>query len=146
MSKVELELTTYDALQHNINDKAARIEALEKQIRSLKNAHEVEIVKLVEKGKVRVVEKYITPLSTFFWFRNKEEDVKPKYKGFDDVKQEVYEHFKQGIFKEELEKQKHEQMEIVFKQLQDKEETISGLKAEIERLKCRTLLERIRNK
>lgn len=106
----------------------------------------MEIVKLVEKGKVRVVEKYITPLSTFFWFRNKEEDVKPKYKGFDDVKREVYEHFKQGIFKEELEKQKHEQMESVFKQLQDKEETISGLKAEIERLKCRTLLERIRNK
>lgn len=39
MSKVELELATYDALHHNINDKAARIEALEKQIRSLKNAH-----------------------------------------------------------------------------------------------------------
>lgn len=146
MSKVELELATYDALQHNISAKAARIDALEKQLQMMKDAHEAEIVKLVEQGKVRVVEKYITPISTLFWFLNKEENVEPKYKGFDDVKQEVYEHFKQCIFKEELEKQKQEQLESVFKQLQDKEETISGLKAEIERLKGRTLLERIRNK
>lgn len=138
--EVRLDLVTYDALQHSIQSKTERINALERELAKVKEDHEAEIEKLTKQGKVRCIGINRHPFIPFLVSGEKE------YKGFDDVKQEVYEHFKQGIFKEELEKQKHEQMESVFKQLQDKEETISGLKAEIERLKCRTLLERIRNK
>lgn len=138
--EVRLDLVTYDALQHSIQSKTERINALERELAKVKEDHEAEIEKLTKQGKVRCIGIKRHPFIPLLVSGEKE------YKGFDDVKQEVYEHFKQGIFKEELEKQKHEQMESVFKQLQDKEETISGLKAEIERLKCRTLLERIRNK
>ena len=138
--EVRLDLVTYDALQHSIQSKTERINALERELAKVKEDHEAEIEKLTKQGKVRCIGIKRHPFIQFLVSGEKE------YKGFDDVKQEVYEHFKQSIFKEELEKQKHEQMESVFKQLQDKEETISGLKAEIERLKCRTLLERIRNK
>lgn len=138
--EVRLDLVTYDALQHSIQSKTERINALERELAKVKEDHEAEIEKLTKQGKVRCIGIKRHHFIPFLVSGEKE------YKGFDDVKQEVYEHFKQGIFKEELEKQKHEQMESVFKQLQDKEETISGLKADIERLKCRTLLERIRNK
>lgn len=102
MSKVELELATYDALQHNIAAKAARIV-----------------------GRT---------------------ELKPQYKGFDDVKAEVEEHFKQGLFDKELEKQKQEQLTSVFKSLQEHEAAIADLKAEVKRLKNRSLWERIVNK
>lgn len=146
MSKVELELATYDALQHNISAKAARIDALEQQLQTMKDAHEAEIVKLVEQGKVRVVEKHITLLSTLFGFRKEEENVELKYKGFDDVKAEVEEHFKQGLFNEELEKYKQEQLQNLVKQLAEKDETIEKLRNEISRLENRSLIERICNK
>lgn len=140
MQEVRIELSTYDELQKKVHTKTQRINALEHELAEVKENHEAEIEMMAKEGKVRCISSKRHPIIPFLVSDEKE------YKGFDDVKQEVYEHFKQGIFKEELEKQKHEQMESVFKQLQDKEETISGLKAEIERLKCRTLLERIRNK
>ena len=140
MQEVRIELSTYDELQKKVHTKTQRINALEHELAEVKENHEAEIEMMAKEGKVRCISSKRHPIIPFLVSDEKE------YKGFDDVKQEVYEHFKQGIIKEELEKQKHEQMESVFKQLQDKEETISGLKAEIERLKCRTLLERIRNK
>ena len=140
MQEVRIELSTYDELQKKVHTKTQRINALEHELAEVKENHEAEIEMMAKEGKVRCISSKRHPIIPFLVSDEKE------YKGFDDVKREVYEHFKQGIFKEELEKQKHEQMESVFKQLQDKEETISGLKAEIERLKCRTLLERIRNK
>ena len=140
MQEVRIELSTYDELQKKVHTKTQRINALEHELAEVKENHEAEIEMMAKEGKVRCISSKRHPIIPFLVSDEKE------YKGFDDVKREVYEHFKQGIFKEELEKQKHEQMESVFKQLQDKEDTISGLKAEIERLKCRTLLERIRNK
>ena len=140
MQEVRLELATYNALQDNIRTKSDLIDSLYSELAKVKKNHKDEIEKMANEGKVRYISINRHQLSPSLFYDEK------VYKGFDDVKAEVEEHFKQGLFDEELEKQKHEQMESVFKQLQDKEETIRGLKSEIERLKCRTLLERIRNK
>ena len=140
MSKVELELATYDALQHNISAKAARIDALESELVKVKEDHEAEIEKMAKEGKVRYISTKRHPLMPFVISDEK------KYKGFDDVKAEVEEHFKQGLFNEELEKYKQEQLQNLVKKLEEKDNTIDKLRADNKRLYNRSLWERIRNK
>lgn len=71
---------------------------------------------------------------------------KKEYKGFDDVKAEVEEHFKQGLFNEELEKYKQDQLQHLVKKLEEKDNAIDKLRADNKRLYNRSLWERIRNK
>ena len=55
MNEVRLSTEKYDALQHSIQTKAAKIDALEAEIAKLKSEHEAEIERLVKDGKVRVI-------------------------------------------------------------------------------------------
>lgn len=64
----------------------------------------------------------------------------------EDHEAEFEEHFKQGLFNEELEKYKQEHLNNLIKQLAEKEETIQDLKYKIERMENRSLIERICNK
>ena len=71
---------------------------------------------------------------------------KTEYKGFDDVKDEVYEHFKKGLFIEELERCKTNEYEKLIKQAVEREEKIDSLNAEMKKLVNRSLWARIMNK
>lgn len=141
MQEVRLDLPTYDELKNIVRTRNARINALEKELQNIKDDHEEEIDKMVKEGKVRCI-RTIGPFDMFF---NGKESIR-EYKGFDDVKAEVEEHFKQGLFNEELEKYKQEHLNNLIKQLVEKEETIQDLKYKIERIENRSLIERICNK
>jgi len=140
MQEVRLELTTYDALQSSISSKSARIDALEQELAKVKEDHEAEIEKMAKEGKVRCISVKKHPFIPFLVSDKKE------YAGFDDVKAEVEEHFKQGLFDEELEKQKKEQLDNLIKQAAEREKVIDDLRETIKRLESRSLWERIRNK
>ena len=143
MQEVRMDLSHYDDLQSRIRAKADRVNALEQEIEKLKNDHEQEIESLTKLGKVKVVSK---PYNMFkYLFRDDKPPVE-EYKGFDEIKAEVEEHFKQGLFNEELEKEKQNPLDSPVKQIAEKDTAISDLKAEIERLKSRSLWERIMNK
>lgn len=142
MNEVRLSTEKYDTLQRSIQAKAAKIDALEAEIATLKSEHEAEIERLVKDGKVRVIEIPYSVMEMMMTHRKP----KTEYKGFDDVKAKVEEHFKQGLFDEELEKLKQEQFSSLVKQLVDKDSAIDELKADNKRLHNRSLWERIRNK
>ena len=142
MNEVIISTEKYDALQHCIQTKAARIDALESEIVKVKENHEAEIEKMAKEGKVRVIE---IPFSVMEMLRTHRMPEK-KYKGFDDVKAEVEEHFKQGLFNEELKKYKQEQLQNLVKQLAEKEKSIDELRGELSRLENRSFIERICNK
>ena len=144
MNEVRLDLVQYDDLNNRIRTKTERINALEQELSKLKEDHEAEIDKLVKEGKVRVVTK--TRPFSFFAILEGHAEPSVSYKGFDEIKAEVEEHFKQGLFNEELEKEKQNQLNGLVKQIAEKDTAISDLKAEIERLKSRSLWERIMNK
>lgn len=140
MKEVRLELATYDELQMRVRSKTERINALEHELAEEKENHEAEIETMAKGGKARCI--VITKHSLFPFFFSDEKE----YKGFDDVKAEVEEHFKQGLFNEELEKYKQEHLQDLVKQLAKREETIEKLRNEISRLENRSLIERIYNK
>ena len=140
MQEVRLELATYDELQDKVRIKNDRINALENELAKVKEDHEAEIEKMAKEGKVRCIG---IKKHHFFPFFCKTEKT---YAGFDDVKAEVEEHFKQGLFEEELEKQKKEQLDNLIKQASEREQVIDNLRAEITELKDRNLWQRIWNK
>lgn len=134
--EVRLYLSTYDALQRQIQTKKERIDALEKENARLKQEHEDEIRQLTEEGKVRCISTKRHPLVPLLFMTEK------VYKGFDDVKAEVEEHFKGEILDEEVARR----YEKLLKQAKEREDLIDRLKADNKRLRTRTLWERIRNK
>lgn len=136
MQEVKMYLEEYDLLQNRILTKTDRINALEQELSNLKESHKEEIEKLVKEGKVKIVTKAI-PLTICDILDGKGEP-SVAYEGFDDVKAEVYRDFKQALFDEELEKHKQEQLASLVKQLAEKENAITDLKATIERLKNRS--------
>lgn len=133
-------MVTYDWLQDSVRTKKSRIDALEHELAKSKEDHEAEIEKLTKQGKVRCIGIKRNPFIPFLVSDEKE------YKGFDDVKAKVEEHFKQGLFDEELEKQKKEQLDNLIKQAAEREKVIDDLRETIKRLESRSLWERIRNK
>ena len=138
--EVRLDLVTYDALQHSIQSKTERIDALERELAKVKEDHEAEIEKLTKQGKVRVVEVPYSVMQMLIC------EPKKEYKGFDDVKAEVEEHFKKGLFEEEWKKFKEENLKEQQETIAKADETISRLRSEIARLENRTLIQRICNK
>ena len=134
--EVRLYLSTYDALQRQIQTKKERIDALEKENARLKQEHEDEIRQLTEEGKVRCIGIKRHPFIPFLVSEEKE------YKGFDDVKAEVEEHFKGEILDDEV----ASRYEKLLKQAEEREDLIDRLKADNKRLRTRSLWERIRNK
>lgn len=141
MNEVRISTEKYDALQHCIQTKAARIDALESELVKVKEDHEAEIEKMAKEGKVRCI-RTLGPFESLFTGIKSEKE----YKGFDDVKAEVEEHFKQGLFNEELEKYKQDQLQHLVKKLEEKDNTIDKLRTDNKRLYNRSLWERIRNK
>ena len=139
MNEVRLSTEKYDALQHCIQAKAARIDALEKEL--VKEAHEEEIKKMAKEGKVRCI-RTLGPFERLFTGIESERE----YKGFDDVKAEVTEHFKQGLFDEEFKKYKEEQFSALKKTISEQEVRIQDLRSQIARLESRSLIERICNR
>lgn len=144
MDEVMLKLAHYDYLNNRIRTKTERINALEQELSKQKEDHEAEIDKLVKEGKVRVVTK-TRPFSLFAILEGHAEP-SVSYKGFDEIKAEVEEHFKQGLFNEELEKYKKESLQNLIDQMAEKDETIEKLRNDISRLENRSLIERICNK
>ncbi len=140
MQEVRLDLATYDELQDSVRTKTARIDALEHELAKVKEDHEAEIEKLTKQGKVRCIGIKRHPFIPFLVSDEKE------YKGFDDVKAEVEEHFKQGLFNEELEKYKKESLQNLIDQMAEKEKSIDELRGELSRLENRSFIERICNK
>lgn len=143
MNEVRLSTEKYDALQRFIQAKAARIDALEAEIAKLKSDHETELEELAKKEKVRIIKK---PYSVMEMIMRRDNSLCPQYVGFVDVKKQVEEDFKKGLFDKELEQYKQEQFGGLLKKIVEKNSSIDNLKAEIERMKKRSLWERIRNK
>lgn len=137
MSEVKLDLQTYDNLSNRLRERQV-------EIRDLIKSHEAEIQAMVNEGKVKIITR-MRPFN-FHEFMQGNCKTEVEYKGFDDVKLEVVEHFKQGIFEEELEKEKQKQLDTLIRTIAEQETTISSLKANIESFKRRSLWERIRNK
>lgn len=113
--------------------KTARYKA-EKKARVL----EEKMRELEESGKVAVVTKIKSP----FGFLLKEEPEMVEVHGLDTIKDEVTNHFKKGLFDEQISKSLGEKLE----QLTHQQKEIADLKSEISRLKSRNLCERITNK
>lgn len=127
MDKVVLTLDKYEQL------KKPRYEA-EKKARQL----ERQLKELTEEGKVAVVTQTRFPFD--FLIGKKPEVV--QVVALDTIKDEVTAHFRKGLFDEQLSQQLGDRL----KQLTDQEAEIRNLKSEIERMKHRSLWERIRNK
>ena len=134
--------SSYDELNRKVQTKTERINALEAEIEKLKHDHEEEIETLAKEGKVRVIEKPYSVMEMIMTRRKP----KTEYKGFDDVKDEVYEHFKKGLFIEELEKCKKTEFEKLIRQATEREEKIETLNSEMKKLVNRSLWARIMNK
>lgn len=145
MNEVRLSTEKYDAIQRCIQAKAAKIDALEAEISKLKSDHEDEIERLAKEGQVRIIERWPSHIARIMMLTRRVYP-KPCYMGFDDVKAEVEEHFKQGLFDEELEKYKQEKLDNLVKQISEQETAIDELREDNKRLYNRSLWERIRNK
>lgn len=140
MLEVRLDSATYKEYLDRDLTKTARIDALEHELAKVKEDHDAEIEKLTKQGKVRCIVMKRHPFIPFLISDEKE------YKGFDDVKAEVEDHFKQGLFNDELEKYKKESLQNLIDQMSEKEKFIDELRAELSRLENRLLIERICNK
>lgn len=134
--EVRISKATYDSMQHAIKAKDEKIKQLEEDLSKTRHDHEEEIEKMAKEGKVRVMT-YTRPL--FFSLFCKEEIPEKTFKGFDDVKEEVEQHFKEGLFKEELDKKRNELEDSYKKKVEEKDK-------EIEALMSRSLWKRIINK
>ena len=127
MNKVVLDLQKYEELKSSRFKAEKKAKVLEEQLKEL-----------TESGKVAVVTRLRTPFD--FLIKKGPEIV--EVQGFDSIKDEVTEHFKKGLFDEQISKSLGDRLN----QLKEQEREISDLKAEIRKLKSRTLWERITNK
>ena len=130
------ELAEYRTLAKRAESAEEREKKLSVEISVLKREHENEIEQLIKDGKVRCIYlSYNLFLGT----------PKKRICNFDDVKDEVYKHFKDGLFKEELEKAKASIAPVFENQIAELRETIKKLEKENESLVNRGLWDRIRN-
>lgn len=127
MEKVVLTLQKYEELKTARYKAAKKARVLEEKMRELE-----------ESGKVAVVTKIKSP----FGFLLKEDTEMVEVHGLDTIKDEVTNHFKKGLFDEQISKSLGEKLE----QLKHQQKEIEDLKSEISRLKSRNLWERITNK
>lgn len=127
MEKVVLTLQKYEEL------KTARYKA-EKKARVL----EEKMKELEESGKVAVVTRVKSP---FGFLIGKGSEI-TEVQGLDTIKDEVTEHFKKGLFDEQISKSLGDKLD----QLTHQQKEIADLKSEIRRLKSRNIWERITNK
>ena len=138
--EVTISLAKYDGMQDEIAEKNAKIKELESKISELKNEHDDELEKMAKEGKVRYVSTKRDPLFPLIVSEEKE------YKGFEDVKQEVYDSFKKGLFDFELDEQKAKQLGKYIDKLAQTETKVDELKRKVYRLEHRSLWKRILNK
>lgn len=125
MEKVVLTLQRYEELKTLRYRAEKKAKVLEEQLKELK-----------ESGKVAVITKekcFLPPFGSKTII---------EVKGFDSIKDEVTEHFKKGLFDEQISKSLGDKLD----QLTQQQKEISDLKSEVHRLKSRNLWERITNK
>ena len=125
--KVIMTLERYKRINDACTNAKEKVSELERQMKEL-----------VDGGKVAVVQKALT----LRLFGGGKEEYIIEVKNLDDVKQEVFDHFKKQLFDEELSKSLGESM----KTLSDQKSEIIALKSEIESLRNRSLWERILNR
>lgn len=131
MEKVVLTLQRYEEL------KTLRYRA-EKKAKVLED----ELKELKESRKVAVITKTVTKTKSLFGFLLKEEPEMIEVQGLYTIKDEVTNHFKKGLFDEQISKSLGDKLD----QLTHQQKEIADLKSEISRLKSRNLWERITNK
>lgn len=127
-SRVTIDLSYYNS----IRDKAKSADVLKEEIEALKKKHQDEIRQLKEEGKIAVMVE--TPFGRLFGGKPHVLEVV----GLDKVRQQ----FEEAIINEEVGKAN----EKLIKELAESKTKVSDLEAEIERLKGRSLWERITNK
>lgn len=126
MNTVTLSLEAYEQLKKS-----------ERKCRTLEN----KLNGLIDKGKVAVVVKFERLMIPA--------DEIVEVRGLDAIKEEVAEHFKQGLFDEQLKKslgEKQQVMEDQNKKIMELQKENKELQKEISILKSRSLLKRIINK
>ena len=127
MEKVVLTLQRYEEL------KTLRYRA-EKKAKVLED----ELKELKESGKVAVVTRVKSP----FDFLNGKGPEITEVQGLDTIKDEVTNHFRKGLFDEQISKSLGDKLD----QLTQQQKEIDRLKSELHRMKSRNLWERITNK
>lgn len=127
-SRVTIDLSYYNS----IRDKAKSADVLKEEIEALKKKHQDEIHQLKEEGKIAVMVE--TPFGRLFGGKPHVLEVV----GLDKVRPQ----FEEAIINEEVGKAN----EKLIKELAESKTKVSDLEAEIERLKGRSLWERITNK
>ena len=127
-SRVTIDLSYYNS----IRDKAKSADVLKEEIEALKKKHQDEIRQLKEEGKIAVMVE--TPFGRLFGGKHHVLEVV----GLDKVRPQ----FEEAIINEEVGKAN----EKLIKELAESKTKVSDLEAEIERLKGRSLWERITNK
>lgn len=131
MEKVVLTLQRYEELKTLRYRAEKKAKVLEEKMRELE-----------ESGKVSVITKTVTKTKSLFGFLLKEEPEIVDVQGLDTIKDEVTNHFKKGLFDEQISKSLGDKLD----QLTHQQKEIADLKSEISRLKSRNLWERITNK
>lgn len=137
--EVTISLKRYDELIGEIHDKKERIESLHREMDELKKKHATEIHAMIEEGKVRVIRAKRIGLLPWSMKFNTE------YLNFDDVKEEVYQHFKDGLFDDEFKKAFAERIEALSKEKTDNMNKILELEHELRKLKNRSWWQRLFN-
>lgn len=127
MEKVVLTLQRYEELKTLRYRAEKKAKVLEEELKELK-----------ESGKVAVVTRVKSPFD--FLVGKGPETI--EVKSLDTIKDEVTEHFKQGLFDEQISKSIGDKLNQLAKQQNE----IADLKSQISRLKSRNLWERITNK
>ena len=146
MQILNIEISEYEALRNRAESAEKKVTDLKQKLIEQEDKHQTEIDELVNNGKVRYIDSHFEPFS--FFARTRE-----RIRNFEDVKEEVYQHFKQGIFKEELDKARKEiaptyegKMAELRKIITEKTDTIKRLEAENESLVNRGFWARLTNK
>lgn len=131
MEKVVLTLQRYEELKTLRYRAEKKAKVLEEKMRELE-----------ESGKVAVITKTVTKTKSLFGFLLKEEPEMIDVQGLDTIKDEVTNHFKKGLFDEQISKSLGDKLD----QLTHQQKEIADLKSEISSLKSRNLWKRITNK
>ena len=137
--EVTISLKRYDELIGEIHSRKDELNRLYSEMDELKKKHAKEIESMIEEGKVRVIRAKrigLLPWSMKF---------KTKYLNFDDVKEEVYQHFKDGLFDDEFKKAFAERIEALSKEKTENMNKILDLEHELRKLKNRSWWQRLFN-
>lgn len=146
MATVVIDISEYNYLKSTSDKNRKRADALENELAEAKSSFEKKLNDFVEgvlnDGSVMCLRKTIVYSADDV---HTSKEVITGVTGFDEVREEVYEHFKQGLFDEQLAYERKMLEELIQRHIVNDHDN-ENLKDEIRRLKSRSLWERIINK